>query len=278
MMRFTLCVLASLILVNCGSSGHKPTLRDGQVGYKIGTPYKIKGIRYYPKYERYYDEAGIASWYGPGFHNKATANGERYDKYEMTAAHRTLPMPSIVRVTNLENGRSIVVRVNDRGPFHDNRIIDLSKAAAQKINMIGKGTARVRVEYLSDETRQFMVQRGKEYWGKGQSYTKRTAPKKKASLHKALPKPQLSSITPPIQASPSQFYYIQAGAFAIRGNAEKQATMLRQFSPSFVQATKVNQKEWYRVLLGPMTSQYDADHILAQLSSLGYKDATLIRD
>lgn len=124
---------------------------------KIGTPYDIAGRTYYPAHDPGYVEEGIASWYGPGFHGRSTANGERYDQNGLTAAHRTLPMPSMVRVTNLENGRTEVLKVNDRGPFAKDRIIDLSKKSAERLGVIGKGTARVRVEYLPDETRQLIA-------------------------------------------------------------------------------------------------------------------------
>jgi rare lipoprotein A len=137
----------------------KPT---PDVNVKIGKPYRIGGDWYTPKYDRYYDEVGVASWYGPGFHGNQTANGERFDQHDMTAAHRTLPMPSFVRVDNLENGRSAILRVNDRGPFAKNRIIDLSKAAADKLGVIGAGTARVRVRYLSEETERYIASRGRE--------------------------------------------------------------------------------------------------------------------
>lgn len=128
---------------------------EHQIGdYKLGKPYQVAGVWYYPKADYSYAESGIASWYGPGFNGKKTANGETYNELEMTAAHRTLPMPSMVRVTNLENGRSVVVRINDRGPFKNGRIIDLSKRAAELLEMIGQGTAKVRVAILPDESRQ----------------------------------------------------------------------------------------------------------------------------
>ena len=110
-----------------------------------GPPYQVEGKWYVPTYEPNYDEIGIASWYGPTFHGKASASGETFDENAMTAAHPTLPIPSLVRVTNLENGRSVVVRLNDRGPFVDDRIIDMSRAAGNALDMQGKGTARVRV-------------------------------------------------------------------------------------------------------------------------------------
>lgn len=115
---------------------------------KVGQPYQIAGVWYHPKEDPTYDETGIASWYGPGFHGKQTANGERFDQYKVSAAHTTLPMPSLVRVTNLENGRSLVVRVNDRGPFAHGRIIDLSRRAAQLLGFEQKGTAKVRVQAI----------------------------------------------------------------------------------------------------------------------------------
>ncbi|MFY8105740.1 MAG: septal ring lytic transglycosylase RlpA family protein [Elstera sp.] len=122
--------------------------------YKVGAPYQINGVTYYPAEDFNYDESGIASWYGPGFHAKLTANGEDYDQNEMTAAHRTLPMPSFVRVTNLDNGRTVVLRINDRGPYARGRIIDISRRGAQLLGFDQAGTARVRVQVLSQESRQ----------------------------------------------------------------------------------------------------------------------------
>ncbi|QSZ43089.1 septal ring lytic transglycosylase RlpA family protein [Sulfurimonas aquatica] len=117
-------------------------------------PYTIRGIKYYPTVVSVGDEyTGNASWYGPDFHGKLTSNGETYNMYDMTAAHKTLPMNTIVKVTNLRNGLSTVVRINDRGPFVETRIIDLSNTAAKKIKMVGAGTAPVRLEILGFETK-----------------------------------------------------------------------------------------------------------------------------
>lgn len=121
--------------------------------YKVGAPYKIDGIKYFPQEYGNYEEVGMASWYGKDFDGKMTANGEIYDLSHMTAAHRTLPMPSVVKVTNLENSKSVIVRVNDRGPFAKNRIIDMSKKAAQMLDYKDKGVIMVKVELLKDETR-----------------------------------------------------------------------------------------------------------------------------
>ncbi|HIZ88604.1 MAG TPA: septal ring lytic transglycosylase RlpA family protein [Candidatus Mucispirillum faecigallinarum] len=119
---------------------------------KIGKPYKINGITYYPMESADgYSEVGVASWYGPGFHGKLTANGETYNQKAMTAAHKTLPLPTLVKVENLENGKSVVVRVNDRGPYSKGRIIDLTEVAARRLDMLDKGTAKVRVSVLSED-------------------------------------------------------------------------------------------------------------------------------
>jgi rare lipoprotein A len=117
--------------------------------YKIGEPYEIDGKRYTPKVDPHYEETGVASWYGDAFHGKLTANGEIFDKRRISAAHRTLPMPTIVEVENLENGRVIRARVNDRGPFARDRIIDLSHAAADALGFTAQGTAKVKVRYLA---------------------------------------------------------------------------------------------------------------------------------
>jgi len=124
------------------------------VGVKIGQPYEVNGQTYYPEPDETYDKTGLASWYGPGFHGGKTASGERFDEDDITAAHPTLPMPSLVRVTNLKNGESIIARINDRGPFHSKRIIDLSKKTAQLIGLTH--TMPVHVQYLKKETDDFI--------------------------------------------------------------------------------------------------------------------------
>lgn len=129
-----------------------------QPHYKVGSPYMINGVTYHPREDLAYRRTGIASYYGGerrgvDFHGRQTANGETYDMYGLTAAHPTLPMPSVISVTNLENGRSLVLRVNDRGPFADGRLIDVSRKAARELGFEEKGTARVRVEVLPEETR-----------------------------------------------------------------------------------------------------------------------------
>jgi rare lipoprotein A len=150
-----LAACAEVELASHAAKQVQPNARTHGGGqYKIGDPYQIDGVWYYPQVDYAYRETGIASWYGPKFDGNLTANGEVFDQYGLTAAHRTLPMPSLVRVTNLENGRSIVVRVNDRGPFKNGRIIDLSTRAAQLLGFQRIGTAKVLVEILEPESRQ----------------------------------------------------------------------------------------------------------------------------
>jgi rare lipoprotein A len=157
-------LLTLILLAGCGSTSERAKvpidLSASVPGYKVGKPYLINGVWYYPNVDYDYREIGVASWYGPGFHGRSTANGEAYDMNDLTAAHRTLPMPSIVRVTNLENGRSIKLRVNDRGPFVGNRIIDVSRRAAQLLGFHIGGTARVLVENVAEESKQLAAALG----------------------------------------------------------------------------------------------------------------------
>lgn len=136
-------VKASPRVVQEGSSVPK-----GGGRYQVGKPYQVRGKWYKPEENPNYSKVGLASWYGSAFHGRQTANGEIYDKYHLSAAHPTFPLPSYARVTNLDTGTSVVVRVNDRGPFHDNRIIDVSSKAADLLEMKRNGTAKVRVEYV----------------------------------------------------------------------------------------------------------------------------------
>ena len=158
-----LLLSTALTLTGCTDNGQafssspsenpKQAVADSAGYYKIGNPYQVAGVWYYPKEDYTYKEIGVASWYGPDFHNGITANGEMYNMHEMTAAHRTLPLPSVVRVTNLQNGRSVVLRVNDRGPFVNNRVIDVSMRAAQMLGFKDQGTAQVQVEILPEESK-----------------------------------------------------------------------------------------------------------------------------
>ena len=138
-------VLGIAALSGCGGPG-EPSGKGGH--YKLGRPYQINGRWYEPTFDPGYRAVGVASWYGDPFHGRTTANGERFDKTRLSAAHPTLPLPSYVRVRNLDNGRELVIRVNDRGPFVGDRIIDLSEAAARALGFKDRGLARVEVEFV----------------------------------------------------------------------------------------------------------------------------------
>jgi peptidoglycan lytic transglycosylase len=156
----SLLALAVLMLAACAERGGKAPTQQAVPLYKVGKPYQIGGVWYYPAVDYGYAETGIASWYGPDFHGLVTANGETYDMNALTAAHRTLPMPSMVRVTNLDNGRQLALRINDRGPFANSRILDVSRRAAQLLGFEQQGTARVRVEIMDAESRQLAMLAG----------------------------------------------------------------------------------------------------------------------
>jgi len=198
-----------------------------------------------------YVERGVASWYGPGFHEERTSTGEPYDMFGMTAAHKTLPLPAYVRVTNLQNGRSIVVRVNDRGPFVGNRIIDLSYTAAAKLDMLRNGTAFVEVR----------------------------------AIDPSAPEPVVLAATPslPPLASPAPLatgLFIQAGAFAKPENAERLAGKLRGggFGGVFVRESDVAGRKLYRVRIGPVPDVTEFDRVVAALGQAGVSNAHLALD
>jgi rare lipoprotein A len=210
---------------------------------KKGNPkfYTVLGKRYFVlETAEGYAERGVASWYGPGFHAATTSNGERYDMYAMTAAHKTLPLPAFVQVTNLRNGRSVVLRVNDRGPFKDGRIIDVSYTAASKLDMLRDGTTFVEVRALT--------------------------PQQKAA--------------PPAPPQKPEALFVQAGAFGTEANASRLLGQLRAqgIEKSFVREDRVDGRPLYRVRVGPIPSVNEFDRVLARLRSLGLADAQLAAD
>jgi rare lipoprotein A len=155
--RWISLVALAFLFASCSQIGKHPS-EQPRVKVKIGKPYEVFGVTYYPlSSSEGYVEEGIASWYGKKFHNRPTANGEVYDMYAITAAHKTLPLPTWVRVTNLDNLRSMVLRINDRGPFVGDRIIDLSYAAAEVLGFEEQGTANVRVEALAKAEQERMA-------------------------------------------------------------------------------------------------------------------------
>ncbi len=276
--------------------------------YKVGNPYQIKGVWYYPKVDWEYRETGIASWYGPGFHGKTTANGEPYDQNDMTAAHRTLPMPSVVRVTNLDNGRSIVVRINDRGPFAHGRIIDMSRRGAQLLGFERLGTAKVRVELLESETRSVQaLARGDQVIpppdpSKPQAPPPTAAPQAPvqvavlspppgaaapATSNRAAPVPVAPppAVAPPPQADPvvttvpaeATRIYIQAGAFQNQDNARSLTGRLgAAFSQAHIQRADIDGTTYYRVRIGPIDDVSAADRLLDRVIVAGYPGSRIV--
>ena len=238
---------------------------------RYGNPpfYDVFGKRYYVLASSTgYVERGVASWYGPGFHKVRTSTGEAYDMYGMTAAHKTLPLPAYVRVTNLQNGRSIVVRVNDRGPFVGNRIIDLSYTAAAKLDMLRDGTAMVEVRVIEPEaepeTPSLITAAAAAVTG---TTTAQAAPAPASSA------PATSGWTP-LAGAP---LFVQAGAFADPANAERLAAKLRDqsFSNVFVREDDVAGRHLYRVRIGPVPDVPAFDRIVGALEQAGVSDAHL---
>jgi len=249
----------------------KSNLPSGNGGYrKTGKPYTIAGRTYYPlESARGYDETGVGSWYGRDFHGKLTANGESYDMHALSAAHKTLPLPTLVRVTNLENGRSVVVRVNDRGPFVKNRIIDLSYAAAHALDYDLKGTARVRVQALEGST----------------AYASNPAPILPEPVRPVATQPPIAP--PPLEPAagtvrvanepPIPGMYIQLGAFGDAANADRLRNSLSTDYPSVrVQPFMSNMRRLYRVRIGPYSDVRNIERNVLQLEQQGYKNAIVV--
>lgn len=239
--------------------------------YKVGKPYQIDNVWYYPAEDWDYNETGIASWYGPGFHGKNTANGEKYNQNDLTAAHRTLPMPSIVEVTNLENGRSLRLRVNDRGPYARGRIIDLSKRGADLLGVSGPGTAKVRVRLVEDESRRI-----KEAALRGEKYNVvQVASAEKTSL------PDLKTVEKTVEAVwqgnvQLSDIFVQAGAFSQEANAQKVRTQMAELGPVTVTPVDVAGQRLWRVRVGPLRDVPTADEVMARAIVMGHSQARIV--
>jgi len=243
---------------------NEPRSRNGNPPF-----YDVLGRRYFVLSSSVgYAERGVASWYGPGFHKVRTSTGEPYDMYAMTAAHKTLPLPAYVRVTNLQNGRSIVVRVNDRGPFVGNRIIDLSYTAASKLDMLRNGTAMVEVRTL-------------EAASEGAPLTAAlaappTAPPGTPSVTTASDLGGGAVSTVPVPRA----LFIQAGAFSDPKNAERLMEKLRGggYGTVFVRDNEIAGRRMYRVRIGPVPDVAEFDRVVAALERVGINDAHLALD
>jgi len=234
--------------------------------YKIGSPYQIQGRWYTPAEDMTYTETGTASWYGPNFHGKPTANGEIFDMYALTAAHRTLPLPSVVRVTNLSNNHSIIVRVNDRGPFARDRILDVSKAAAKALGFLKQGTAKVRVDILPKES---LALKNRAIHGD-------TGSEVVTVQNPVVQRPLTTVSTKPV-AIVTNAQYIQVGAFGDPANANRLKTRLSSLGPVQIQqTTSSNGVLLHKVRIGPIMNQQNAETILNKVHGFGYVDAHVI--
>jgi rare lipoprotein A len=278
--------------------------------YKVGSPYQIKGVWYYPKVDYAYDESGVASWYGPNFHNKPTANGETFDQNAVSAAHRTLPLPSVVRVTNLGNGRALVVRVNDRGPFAHGRIIDMSKRAAQLLGFERQGVARVRVQILPEESRAAAqlarnggTPRPVVATASANANAPEAVPVPSVSVETLTPipgtavapapaeKPAPTKVTPPSAVeltrqsrgavltsqpvSPTNLF-VQAASFSKQDNATRLQSKLADIGAADVYGARVDGRQFYRVRIGPLEDVDQADKVLALVIGRGFPGARII--
>lgn len=305
-MRFAFLFRAALVsllapaLLSCAMGPRK------EGAYKVGTPYQISGAWYYPKEDPFYDETGIASWYGEDFHAKDTANGERYDMDALTAAHRTLPMPTVVRVTNLENGRSLRLRVNDRGPYARGRIIDVSRRAAKLLGFSERGTARVRVQFEGraevgaappqDDSEIAAVRPGDLKAAPLPSVSSSTiapppgaaaAPPRRpasevrvASTAKMAPIADIEpdGVVTTVSVPHKTRLWVQVGAFQSRANADRLVERLTYVGYAQVARTLQHGKAIYRVRFGPLATVDDADMMLNKVIDKGHNGAQIVVD
>lgn len=309
MLRGAVVLAGALTLAACASAPPAPSSsglpRSGV--YKVGKPYQVNGVWYYPAEDYSYSETGIASWYGPGFHQKVTANGEVYDQNELTAAHKTLPMPSLVRVTNLDNGRSLVVRINDRGPYANGRIIDMSRRGAQLLGFEGTGTAKVRVQILAEESR--AVAAAARQGTPAPMLAELDGPPPKAAPRGSVevggvarPTPAVvtrAPVPPPttvagdmvdgrfvpapvvaeLPVKPYEQIYVQVGAFGSQDNVTRVRARLASLGQQAqVTQTVAGRQRLQRVRVGPLASVESADAVLNQILQAGLTDAKIVVD
>lgn len=256
-------------------------------------PYSALGRRYTPMTEHTpYKQRGVASWYGKRYHGQKTSSGETYDMYSMTGAHTTLALPSYVRVTNPENGRSVVVRINDRGPFHDDRLIDLSYAAAYKLRLIEKGSGVVDVEALDERGKAIPLPSGKQAAADSNASKPQTTaaplapPAPTNDSAKPLPAPAAdtapavttNTMNEPTISQPVSGDYVQVGAFSLKANGDRLVETLQQQKL----ADNVQIENWYnagtyRVRLGPYGSRQQAEAAAAKIKQMLNTNAIVIR-
>jgi rare lipoprotein A len=239
--------------------------------YGNRSPYTVLGRSYHVMDSAAgYVQRGIASWYGEKFHGRATSSLEPYDMYAFSAAHKTLPLPTFARVTNLENGRSVVVRVNDRGPFHADRLIDLSYAAAVKLGVHARGTARVEVRALTPgETALARQESPRAQGDAGQIAAARRAP---AAATAAAP-------TRGAHGAPARTW-VQVGSFGNKDNAQRLRDRLRaaELAPVSLDRARAGEGRLWRVRLGPLDGRVLAEHLAARVRALGFGQPTLVHE
>jgi rare lipoprotein A len=246
----------------------------------VGAPYQISGRWYIPAAEPDYDERGQASWYGPTFHGQPTATGEIYDQEGMTAAHPTLPLGSRVEVTNLENGRQVTLRINDRGPFVGDRLIDVSHRAAEELGFERQGQARVRVRYLGMATPSDVTERARVT---PVSAIPEEGPRSllppPTAAEAAAPPPtaptELAPATETAQAAPMTGYYVQVGAYRDQANAARVEAAVTRAGQAWTEPADTASGRLFRVRVGPLASRGDAETARQALADLGYGEAVI---
>lgn len=265
---------------------------------KYGNPktYEVNGKSYHTMgNSRGFIQRGVASWYGTKFHGRLTSSRETYNIYEMTAAHKSLPLPTYVEVTNLDNGKSIVVRVNDRGPFHDDRIIDLSYVAALKLDIVKSGTGRVEVRAIDPKNPLAHRQRPTPKVSSTDSGSVRFDRSRSEGLNtgvaQAIPLEEPSQFVPtPIDSMPTdtgetklesaQPFFLQVGAFSSFVNADNLRNRIVPVTENDVVISKTtkNQQSIYRVRIGPIGSEQDAVQLALKLTEHGMPYANVVYD
>lgn len=273
-MRISVMVAVLILLAACSGGERRYPVVTG--AYKVGAPYKIRGQWYYPEFDPSYDRTGVASWYGAAFDGRDTANGEVFDRRDMTAAHPTLPLPSIVRVTNIRNGRTLDVRVNDRGPFVDDRLIDLSQAAARRLGFEEDGITPVRVRFLR-------LADGK---GTPPLPTVRTV-SRPLRLAQATPAPVFTAPPPDaVRAAPRANavpamcpggpQFIQIGSFSDSSTTGRAATRLGGLGQLLIDPVVVSGRAQARLRMGPVATRPQALAVLERVHALGYPQAKVV--
>jgi rare lipoprotein A len=271
-LRYFFYLTLSVFITACASKGFNVnSVSDYEGHFKVGESYAVAGKTYTPYIDEDYKEEGMASWYGPGFHNKKTANGDTFDKRSFTAAHRTLPLPSMVKVTSLETGKDVIVMINDRGPFSSNRIIDLSEKTAEHLGIKHKGISKVKVEYLKQETNKLLA--NADLIGDKEAHLK-TKSKEKIVLAKNTKKKQI--ISKPRPKKPSDKIFVQVASLKEKDDAIELFNKVNGLGLSKIEEIRSDNEEVYKVYLGPFDNEKTANHLLKKLKDQGHKESFIV--